>query len=474
MKTLFRVLLSMTLVAFGSVALFDLPRLKRLRRLLLAGLLAVGLAGCTPTDLVQVRSVEVPTLDRTFGRNGFVITDLGGSAAWAMVLQRDDQIVAIGTKNRDTFLWDLALVRYRTDGSLDPTFGTQGIVLTPVEDTIQSTAAALQTDGTIVVAGSLKRDQAVRNILLLRYNQNGTLDATFGRNGKTLTSLEGRDWAQAVAIQPDGKIVVLGKIERPDGYFPFTTVLLRYRTDGTLDPSFGDRGRATHTLRWDSTTRALALQADGKILVTGTMMVGERNLRDFGLVRYNPDGTLDSSFGHDGVVVTDLGASDNVDSTVIQADGRIIVGGHSYGEHYGHAVTALARYNIDGTLDPSFGKQGVALYDLGLPSQSTVLALQADGKLVIAGLGYFDQAPMSRLVSIRCNPDGSRDMTFAGGGTRITNPAGDMLPQALVVQRDGRIVVAGYGEPAAPALRPGDMVPHRKGPFDFTLVRFAP
>jgi uncharacterized delta-60 repeat protein len=307
----------------------------------------------------------------------------------------------------------------------------------------------------------------------VRFNADGSRDTHFGRDGTVITNIEGRDFAEDVAIQADGKIIVLGKINRKDGYYPFTTVLVRYNAGGTIDSGFGNGGKVTNTWRWDSEKRVIKVQPDGKILIAGTML-DAGNRQYFGVARHNSDGSLDTTFGKDGIVTTGSGISDNPADMLIQPNGQIVVAGYGLKPDATYASFALVRYNTDGTLDPNFGKSGIVFHDFGFPSEVSTMALQTDGKIVVVGSGFFQQTPTSRPVASRYNSDGSIDSTFAGGD-KVPSGAGKSLwPRAITIQLDGKIVIGGYGEPPLPELHPGDFVPSRNGPFDFMLVRYLP
>ncbi len=434
---------------------------------MLALLLVVGLAGCATAD--------VQYLDPAFGTGGMVITDLGGSGASALLLQADGKLVVVGWKSKALFFYDLALLRYNPDGSLDPTFGSEGIILVEIGDSFQPSSAAVLPDGKILVFGTTIRDKTIRNFALARFNPDGSRDSTFGRDGQVITYLEGRDNASGMAIQTNGKIIVLGNIPRADGYLPTKAVLLRYNADGSRDPTFGNNGQATIILRWSHGAEAIALQADDKILVIGALL-DPTNRPDFALLRYNSNGTIDSTFGNDGMAISDFGDSDTPEAMLVQPNGKILVVGYAWSNYPSHtyATIAIIRYNTDGSLDSTFGNQGIANHDFGFPGQSNALALQADGNIVVAGRTYSQRVPYMRLITTRCNPDGSLDSNFAGNGKPVTAPGGEVWVTAAAIQPDGKIVVAGSGEPRPPALQPGDFVPIRNGSGDIMLVRYSP
>ena len=220
-------------------------------------------------------------------------------------------------------------------GDLDPTFGVGGTLMTDINrSTDIANAVAVQADGKLVVVGQTykQNDYSNEDFVVARYNTDGTLDNTFGRGGKVRTDFPGLAAVpSAVVIQPDGKIVVAG------GAFPLFTFagdfkVVRYNPNGSLDRSFGSGGIVTTTFPEGSYAFDVALQPDGKIIAAGTVFVnfipGESSNTDFALARYNQDGTPDASFGNGGQVSTDFfGMEDDAFSVLIQPDGKITVTG---------------------------------------------------------------------------------------------------------------------------------------------------
>jgi len=258
------------------------------------------------------------------------------------------------------------------DGDLDPTFGTDGKVLTDFDHSTDiAYAVAVQTDGKLVVVGTTYRDNDFSNedFAVARYNPDGTLDKTFGVGGKVQTDFPGlAAVASSVVVQPDGKIVVAG------GAFPLFTFLgdfkvVRYNSNGALDTSFGDSGIVTTTFPEGSYAFDVALQADGKIIAAGTVFVdfnpGESSNTDFALARYNPDGTPDATFGNGGHVSTDFfGLEDDAFSLLIQPDGKIVAVG-SANDPASFYDFAAVRYLSNGTIDTTFGVAGKVHTDFG-------------------------------------------------------------------------------------------------------------
>src|SRR5439155_1352997 len=216
---------------------------------------------------------------------------------------------------------------------------------------------------------------------LVRYNTNGTLDATFGTGGKVTTAIGTRDdAATAVASQADGKLVAAGDTSAGgNNYF----ALVRYNANGTLDATTGTGGKVTTAIGTsDDVASAVAVQADGKLVAAGDTDDGGNNY--FALARYNANGTLDATFGTGGKVTTAIGTLDYAYALAVRPDGKLVAAG----ETFNGSTTdfALARYNANGTLDPTFGTNGTVKTAIGTRDDAaSALAIQADGKLVAAG-----------------------------------------------------------------------------------------
>ncbi len=389
----------------------------------LAGLLLLPL---------RVAAVGSGDLDTSFGGDGTVTTSFGGDIGGvsALALQPDGKIVVAGSTLNICCGADFALARYLPNGTLDPTFGGDGKVTTDfggVND--WASALALQPDGKIVVAG---RSDARGNegLALVRYLPDGTLDATFGSNGTLLTDFES---ATALALQPDGKIVVAGA----SGDF----ALARYLPNGTLDTTFGSNGMVLTDFGGGSNDHggALALQSDGKIVVAGYSDASGSTA--FALARYLPNGTLDATFSGDGKVLTNFGSGSEAFAfdLALQSDGKIVVSGVSTASG---ADFALARYLPNGTLDATFGGDGKVTTDFGGNAAAHVLALQPNGKIVVAGFSGAGDTPDFALA--RYLPNGTLDATFGGDGKVTTDFGRYENATAIAIQpRDGRLVVAG-------------------------------
>ena len=325
--------------------------------ILLAAVLIMGIPGCgggnsdsTPTPAsktttpVTVTASPSPSgsLDTTFGTGGIVTTPVGSydAYAYALGIQSDGRIVVAGYSSSGSN-YDFALARYNTNGTLDTTFGTGGIVITPMGNGYDiAYALGIQSDGRILIAGN-SYNGSNYDFALVRYNTNGSLDTTFGTGGIVTTPVgSGDSEALALGIQSDGRILAAGK--SPDGSNN-DFALLRYNTNGTLDTTFGAGGIVTTPVgSGDAYANALGIQSDGRILAAGKSYNGSRY--DFTLVRYNTDGALDTTFGTSGIVTTPVGSYDSYALAVgIQSDGSILAAGSS--DNGSHINFALVTYS---------------------------------------------------------------------------------------------------------------------------------
>jgi uncharacterized delta-60 repeat protein len=260
----------------------------------------------------------------------------------------------------------------------------------------------------------------------------GALDPTFSGDGKETTDFGGgNDAAYGVVVQPDGKIVVAGSAS---GDF----AVARYDTDGSLDATFSGDGKQTGGFGFAGAA-AVALQPDGKIVVAGG------NGEDFALARFNLDGSLDASFSGGGRLTTDFGDTvDTANGVALQSDGKIVaVGSAGYGESN---VFAIARYNPDGSLDTGFSGDGMEAIGMGSDSVAYDVALQPDGRIVVAGYGDGGFWGTYAFALVRYNPDGSLDMSFAGWGGVMTDFGWSDVASAVAIQPDGKIVAVGVGD----------------------------
>ncbi|HEY7641257.1 MAG TPA: Calx-beta domain-containing protein [Steroidobacteraceae bacterium] len=338
------------------------------------------------------------------------------------------------------------------DSGLDLTFGAQG--KTTLAGFGGESGMAIQSDGKIVMVGGKFLD-----FVLARFNADGTLDTTFGTAGKVTTDLAGgfaQERARAVAIQPDGKIVVAGESSLPAG--DLSVALVRYNADGTLDTTFGSGGKVFGALLGRAFD--VAILPDGRIVVAGDAPVANdpADFGDFLVARYQSNGALDATFGTSGVVVTDTSfGTDLARNIVVQPNGALVVSGDPI-DTDPSLRTSVARYDASGALDPSFNSGGKLV--LAGAHVGRGLALQSDGRLVLAGSMPVTNVPddFTHFAVIRLNADGTFDSSFGSGGTATTSITGRTdVAHAVTIQADGKIVVAGEGNLVNP---------------NFALVRF--
>ena len=367
------------------------------------------------------------------------------------------------TSDRRLAIEPLETRRLLASGQLDPTFADGGLAFTDFGPNSEYTRSmALQDDGKIVIAGWTGTSPNY-DFALARYNSDGTLDESFGTDGKVVTSIgDQHDVAYDVALGPEGKILVAGSTGSPTRpHF----ALVRYNSDGTLDTSFGGDGMVTTPMSAarDAIT-SIAVQTDGKIVAAG---YAQRNGNlDFALVRYLPNGDLDASFSQDGKVWTALGSShDGAYAVALAPGGKIVATGFSYDDNHTPHI-AVARYRSNGSLDASFSGDGQAITPIGSgDSYSTAVAVTPQGAVVVVGDAVT--AGGSEFVLVRYNAHGNLDLRFDDDGI-VTTSFGDQYASASAVslQANGKIVVVGrYDDDAAVARY------HPRGRLDATFHR---
>lgn len=372
------------------------------------------------------RLLAAGDLDATFGSGGVVTSPFGStsSSISALALQPDGKIIAAGFTGQA-----YAIARYNTDGSLDQSFGSGGTVV--IDSPGSAHSVALEPDGDIIVVGD--RNTGTDDTLVVQLTSHGALDPGFGANGEEILNLGG---GGSVAIDAAGTVYVAG-----DLYGTYNVA--RLNADGSVDTTFGKNGIASLPAQpfSNGNLHDIALQADGKIVLGGSggiMIAGPGGVPtavpDFAVVRFNSDGTPDTAFGTGGVVQTTFRGLDNADAMAIQADGKILLAGESGRPSGAGYDLAMARYNSDGTLDSTFGSGGKVLDSLG--SDYTMISdlfVEPGGKIVATG-----QANDSSAL-FRFNSDGSLDSSFGNQGVVLDAPGAG----AILQQPDDKFVVAG-------------------------------
>jgi uncharacterized delta-60 repeat protein len=386
-------------------------------------------------------------LDTTFGGGtGKVLVDISPGTdpnnARAVAIQADGKIVTAGSMTDPANSGNLffAILRFNTDGSLDSSFGNGGLVTTSFfTGRNDAFAVALQADGKIVAAGRAPTAYGY-DFAIARYNPfDGSLDSTFGNGGKRTVSFSGRkaqnSEARAVAVQADGKIVVGGYVST--SAMGSSGGLARLNSDGSLDSTFGSGGKITNSMQmiW-----GLVIQAGGKIVAGGSANVRHRG-SDFALIRHNANGTVDTTFGNSGMVTTDFfGSDDAIRELTSDGNGNLIAAGQA-SQDFG-----LARYTPNGLPDSTFGNGGKATTDIFANSdQAYGVAVQSNGQIVAAGIGYMLATSTHFFTLVRYNSNGTLDTTFGSGGIVTTNIAGGTwnIAHSVAIQADGKIVAGG-------------------------------
>ncbi len=389
-------------------------------------LLATGAA--LLTCLVgAVAAVAAFAPDPTFDADGKWTFDFSGGidVARAVAVQPDGKIVVAGNGNPNN---DFAMSRLSSNGTPDPSFDGDGHIGIDFGGVDVANDVALQPDGKIVVVGYTPGPGG-QDFAAMRLNPNGSLDPTFDTDGKwTLDLSAGNDVATAVALQPDGKIVIVGR-----GYQTYDFTVVRLNSNGRPDTSFDVDGQLGVNLGEVDMINGVALQPDGKIVAVGTTSGAGGG--DFAAARFNTNGSLDPTFDTDGKWTFDFsGGYDIAQAAAVQPDGKIVIAGRGNP----NSDFAMTRLGADGTPDPSFDGDGhIGIGFGGGPASD--LVLQPDGKIVVVGATGAGDFGVLRL-----NPNGSPDVTLGVGGKLTVDFGSDIeSAEAVALQSDGAIVVVG-------------------------------
>lgn len=367
------------------------------------------------------------SLDPDFGIDGWVTTDVGIIDIARSVVEQADGKLIVGGITGPVEEYAFLVVRYNTDGSLDETFGIDGIVQTTFgEGLSECNHVVIQDDGKVIAMGIyVSAEGEPGDLAIARYNTDGSLDETFSGDGKLLINTEpggGHDGAFSGAIQEDGKLIVLGFEYETELKF----TLLRFNTDGTLDDSFGTGG-VVSPISGDYSDEVEALDVainnDGEIFVVASSLGIGGDVADFSIVKYDADGLLDLTFGTDGQVRTNLVSdggtlSDDFAAGIgFQSSGKIIVTGMISGTE---SYFAAARYEESGELDLTFGTDGIAIVPQSDLTVSTPTLIQLNDKIILAG--YADEGDFgSEFVMCRLTANGVLDADFGTDGIVHTN-----------------------------------------------------
>lgn len=376
------------------------------------------------------------SLDESFGIGGIVTAPLTahGENGYTAAIQPDGKILVAGFQDASGNQ-NFAVARYNTNGSLDNSFGTGGLSLFDAgTDSDAAWTMALQDDGKIILGGSVYNQfTTFDDYALVRLNSDGTPDNTFGTGGLVTTDIDGNwDNAYAMVLQTDGKILLAG-----EGYTLSNrkVCVVRYNTNGSLDVSFGTAGIAVNPIGCgEERTRAIALQADGKIIAAGYFNEGIDD-QTF-VTRFNTDGSADNTFGNNGIATLDIAANDDrFWALYVFPDGKILAGGTT--DPSDDADYLLVKYLSDGTLDNSFGSNGIALNNFSVNDFVSDIIVDADGKILTAGGGFSFEL-------VRFLDTGYPDLDFGTDGIVNTSIGNFCFAYSVCLQVDGRIIVSGH------------------------------
>ena len=404
---------------------------------------------------------------------------INADQATATAVQADGKIILVGAVQMNTYgNYDFAVTRLNEDGSLDTSFGDNGTKViafdlggTDEDDNLAfdldvATCVAIQSDGKIVVGGYAQRDSSGNfDFAVARLNTDGSMDSSFSSDGKALVAFDyggaGDDRATGIAIQSDGRIVLVGTCQQ-DASGAGDLAIARLLSDGSLDTSFTGDGR-----KWidfsggsDDGGAAVAIQDDGSIVVVG-YTTNSNGDNDFAIARVIPDGSLDYTFSDDGkkTIAFDLGGdgTDRATSVAIQSDGSIVVAGSASGKN-GDGDFAVARLTKSGGMDGAFsgdGRKTVAL-DRGASNEdgATGVVVQSDGSIMIGGYTQVSSTGDFDFAVARLTSEGDLDTLFAIEGKKSIpfNYGGSDYDSAnsMVMQPDGKIVIVGSSTKSDP------------------------
>lgn len=354
------------------------------------------------------------------------------------VVQADNNIVAVGNATISS-VQQFAAVRYTANGDLDSAFGAHanGVVTTVVGSSSGANDVAIDSNGNIVVVGN-SFTNGVNSIALVRYATDGSLDTSFNTTGIEIDLVGDACEAHAVQIQSDGKIVVSGVTNQGGQAL---VVLVRYNSDGSRDSSFGANGVVTTSIGYHAGAYALALDGSGNIVVAGFAIVN--SVRQIAVARYSSAGVLDTTFNSTGIVTTSVGASCQANAVAIDGNGNIVVAGST------DSAMILVRYASNGSVDASFGTNGIVTTSVGAVAQANAVVIQTDGKLVVGG--FSD----NNFMLARYTTSGVLDASFGTSGVTATILEDNAVVNDLALQTDGKIIAVGLTD------------------YDFALIRYT-
>ncbi|WP_229245224.1 T9SS type A sorting domain-containing protein [Dyadobacter aurulentus] len=371
------------------------------------------------------------------------------------MVQSDGKIVVVGYSSEFSDTGYFSVIRYNTNGTIDLTFGENGIVKTIIgPNEALATAAALQPDGKIIAAG-YSWNGASYDFAMVRYTSEGFRDLTFGISGIVTSDFDGNsEKANAIIVRPNGKIVLAGYSDDAAN-FDINFAIAQYNADGSIDTGFGNNGVSVISVGqlglWQS-VRAIAEQGDGKIVAAGFSEVfdeiTQKSFNQIALIRFGTGGLQDPTFGEEGIVTTRIGEDDVATSIGIQADNKIVVLGRTRTKKYSYPDFILARYSSEGDLDNTFGNGGIVITSFdNTDDEGYAMILQADQKILAAGFSAINNGTTVDFSLARYLQNGSLDNTFGIGGKVLTDVGGNLdYASFVLLQKNGKVVVGGYSK----------------------------
>jgi uncharacterized delta-60 repeat protein len=387
-------------------------------------------------------------LDNTFGISGLATTTFGQNLSFitSLELQTDGKILACGN-NKIGNSNQLVISRYNADGTLDNSFGTLGKVITSIfNDGVSSYfKIKLQSDGKILIGGSSGATLGATDFVILRLNIDGSFDNTFGTNGITITDINNKtNVAICLEIQNDNKILLAGRTYTDFEYDNIAVV--KYNSNGTLDNSFGNLGIFTLDIGGGGINASIETISSIKFLPNGKILLGGSTddtsaveSYNFLLMRLNNNGSIDTTFGINGKTITNFGDSESIASLNITSDNKIIAAGSLWN---GTArKICLAKYSIDGNIDTTFGNNGIVITQINsiaMNDQILQATLITDNKLLCTGVSNND------FLMVRYNSNGTLDNSFNMTGFKTTDFFGSTdVAYSSISQTDGTILLGG-------------------------------
>ena len=396
---------------------------------------------------ISIQIKAQPVLDNTYSSDGYLLSNVSPSDAdyaRSVLVQPNGRILTGGNSIDGIGNADIRIIRTKTNGAMDNTFGASGIATIPGGFFCDM---ALLPNGKIIVAGSGVGPTNVNNFIVYRLTKNGMLDNTFGIGGSVEVNIANQHMiCFDVVIQADGKIVLGGYL---GGYGNNDMLIVRLKPNGNLDNSFATGGKFTFLqASKNSECKQLAIQPDGKIIAAGTIdtLLFFASLRyDFAAIRLTTTGTLDNTFGAGGVVRADKGTSDIAYAVSILSDGRIVLGGST--NYLGNSQFAALGLLSNGSIDNTFGTSGWTYFDFyGGGASCTAMVAEPDDDIIMAGLAYiFDGVSYQTIALAKLLSNGTPDITFGINGidTSFNSIIGETCSD-IALQSDNKIVISGY------------------------------